>query len=101
MLLSRRTLQRVLGAPWLIDGLLQLQRQMFTMNMVKGIMKPMLQGQPGLFEPSLQFIVTQTTLLLRSRSQKRRTCWELISGLYVTYPRLCCSILYPGASEMV
>lgn len=64
MLLSRRTLQRVLGALWLIDGLLQLQPQMFTMNMVNGIMKPMLQGQPGLFEPSLQFIVTQTTLHL-------------------------------------
>jgi hypothetical protein len=37
---------------------------MFTMNMVNGIMKPMLNGQPGLFEPSLQFIVTQTTLHL-------------------------------------
>jgi hypothetical protein len=49
---------------WLIDGLLQLQPQMFTMNMVNGIMKPMLQGQPGLFEPSLQFIVNQTTLHL-------------------------------------
>ena len=49
---------------WLIDGLLQLQPQMFTMNMVNGIMKPMLVGQPGFFEPSLQFIVTQTTLHL-------------------------------------
>jgi hypothetical protein len=49
---------------WLIDGLLQLQPQMFTMNMVNGIMRPMLQGQPGLFEPSLQFIVNQTTLHL-------------------------------------
>src|SRR5260370_13715335 len=37
---------------------------MFTMNMVNGIMKPMLNGQPGLFEPSLQFIVNQTTLHL-------------------------------------
>jgi hypothetical protein len=37
---------------------------MWTMNMVNGIMKPMLQGQPGLFEPSLQFIVNQTTLHL-------------------------------------
>jgi hypothetical protein len=64
MLLSRKTLQRILGALWLIDGLLQLQPQMFTMNMVNGIMKPMLNGQPGLFEPSLQFIVTQTTLHL-------------------------------------
>jgi hypothetical protein len=64
MLFSRKTLQRILGVLWLIDGLLQLQPQMFTMNMVNGIMKPMLQGQPGLFEPSLQFIVTQTTLHL-------------------------------------
>jgi len=64
MLLSRKTLQRVLGALWLIDGLLQFQPQMFTMNMVNGIMKPMLDGQHGLFEPSLQFIVAQTTLHL-------------------------------------
>jgi hypothetical protein len=64
MLLSRKALQRLLGVLWLIDGLLQLQPQMFTMNMVNGIMKPMLHGQPGLFEPSLQFIVTQTTLHL-------------------------------------
>jgi hypothetical protein len=61
MLLSRKALQRILGALWLIDGLLQLQPQMFTMNMVNGIMRPMLQGQPGLIEPGLQFIVTQTT----------------------------------------
>ena len=40
MLLSRKALQRVLGVLWLIDGLLQLQPQMFTMNMVNGIMKP-------------------------------------------------------------
>jgi hypothetical protein len=64
MLLSRKALQRVLGVLWLIDGLLQFQPQMFTMNMVNGIMKPMLQGQPALIEPSLQFIVNQTTLHL-------------------------------------
>ncbi|HZO72461.1 MAG TPA: hypothetical protein VFB60_09685 [Ktedonobacteraceae bacterium] len=61
MLLSRKALQRLLGVLWLIDGLLQLQPQMFTMNMVNGVMKPMLQGQPGVVEPSLQFIVNQTT----------------------------------------
>jgi hypothetical protein len=64
MLLSRKMLQRIIGVLWLIDGLLQLQPQMFTMNMVNGIMKPMLQGQPGLVEPSLQFVVNQTTLHL-------------------------------------
>ena len=64
MLLSRKTLQRILGFLWLIDGLLQLEPLMFTGNMINSIMKPMLQGQPGLFEPSLQFIVTQTTIHL-------------------------------------
>jgi hypothetical protein len=34
---------------------------MFTMNMVNGVMKPMLNGQPGLIEPSLQWFVLQTT----------------------------------------
>ncbi|MDQ2716500.1 MAG: hypothetical protein M3Z08_16470, partial [Chloroflexota bacterium] len=64
MLFSRKTLQRVLGVLWLIDGILQLQPQMFTMNMVNGVMKPMLNGQPGPVESSLQFIITQTTLHL-------------------------------------
>jgi len=49
---------------WLIDGLLQLQPLMFTGNMINGIMRPMLVGQPGFVEPGLQFIVTQTTLHL-------------------------------------
>jgi hypothetical protein len=61
MLLSRKVLQRILGVLWLIDGLLQLQPQMFTMNMVNGVMKPMLEGQPGLIEPNLQWIVQVTT----------------------------------------
>jgi hypothetical protein len=64
MLFSRKVLQRILGVLWLIDGLLQLQPRMFTMNMVNGIMKPMLTGQPGIFEPSLQWFVDQTTLHL-------------------------------------
>lgn len=64
MLLSRKALQRILGLLWLIDGLLQLQPQMFSMNMVNGVMKPMLQGQPSFIEPSLNFIVNQTTLHL-------------------------------------
>lgn len=64
MLFSRKVLQRILGVLWLFDGLLQLQPQMFTINMVNGVMKPMLQGQPGLIEANLQFIVAQTTLHL-------------------------------------
>jgi len=61
MLLSRKALQRILGVLWLIDGLLQLLPQMWTMNMVNGVMKTMLDGQPGFVEPSLQFIINQTT----------------------------------------
>ena len=61
MLLSRKGLQRLLGVIWLIDGLLQLQPQMYTMNMINGIMTPILQGQPGFIESILKFIVTTTT----------------------------------------
>ncbi|MGO8947471.1 MAG: hypothetical protein ACLQUY_07380 [Ktedonobacterales bacterium] len=57
MLLSRRGLQRVLGVIWLIDGLLQLQPQMYTANMINGIMRPILQGQPGFLEQVFTFIV--------------------------------------------
>jgi hypothetical protein len=64
MLLNRRQLRSVLGILWLIDGLLQLQPLMFTGDMINGIMRPMLQGQPGFLEPSLNFIVNQTTLHL-------------------------------------
>src|SRR5579859_5763120 len=64
MLLSRQALQRILGFLWLMDGLLQLQPLMFSGNMINSIMRPMLQGQPGFIEPSLQFIVNQTTLHL-------------------------------------
>ncbi|HEY6539751.1 MAG TPA: hypothetical protein VIZ18_02395 [Ktedonobacteraceae bacterium] len=64
MLLSRKTLQLILGFLWLIDGLLQLEPLMFTGNMINSIMRPMLKGQPGFIEPSLQFVVNQTTLHL-------------------------------------
>jgi hypothetical protein len=64
MLLSRKTLKLILGALWLIDGILQVLPQMWTMNMVNGVMKPMLQGQPGLLEPALQLIVQETTIHL-------------------------------------
>jgi hypothetical protein len=61
MLLSRQHLRQLLGLLWLIDGLLQLQPQMWTMNMVNGIMKPMLAGQPQPIERNLQWIVQVTT----------------------------------------
>ena len=61
MLLSRKGLQRVLGVIWLIDGLLQLQPEMFTGNMINGIMKPILQGQPGFLASIFKFIVNTIT----------------------------------------
>jgi hypothetical protein len=64
MLLSRKLLIRILGALWLIDGLLQLQPKMFTMDMVNGIMVPTMHSQPYLIATSLQWLITMTTLHL-------------------------------------
>jgi hypothetical protein len=61
MLLSRKLLLRILGALWLVDGLLQLQPQMFTMNMVQGVMAPVVQDQPALIAANLQWIINITT----------------------------------------
>lgn len=61
MLLSRREVQQILGALWLIDGLLQVQPQMFTLNLIYGIMMPLLQNQPTPVAASLQWIIGVTT----------------------------------------
>jgi len=61
MLLSKQLLRRILGALWLIDGLLQLQPQMFTMNMVNGVMVPTVQNQPSPVAASLHWIIAVTT----------------------------------------
>ncbi len=60
MLVSQKRLVQILGALWLIDGLLQLQPNMFTMDMVNGVMVPTLQDQPAPVESSLQFIINTT-----------------------------------------
>ncbi len=61
MLLSKQLLRRILGVLWLIDGLLQLQPQMFTMNMVNGVMAPTAQNQPAPVAASLNWIIAVTT----------------------------------------
>ncbi len=61
MLLSMKRLRQMLGVLWLIDGLLQLQPQMFTMNMINGVMAPIVQGQPGFIATNLQWIVNVIT----------------------------------------
>ena len=61
MLLTQKRLRQLLGILWLIDGLLQLQPQMFTMNMVNGVMVPTVQNQPAPIAASLQWIIAVTT----------------------------------------
>ena len=44
---TTRQLQIVLGAAWLVDGLLQLQPKMFGPGFVSGVLAPAGSGQPG------------------------------------------------------
>lgn len=64
MLLSDTQLRQILGVIWLLDGLLQIQPQMFTMNMVNGVMQPTVDGQPALIATSLHWIIGVTTQYL-------------------------------------
>ena len=57
MLLSHERLRRILGALWLLDGLLQLQPRMFTTDLIGGVMAPALQGQPAPVATSLHWII--------------------------------------------
>ena len=64
MLLSDTRLRQIIGAIWLIDGLLQLQPQMFTMNMVNGVMAPTVNGQPPFIAATLHWFINITTQYL-------------------------------------
>ena len=44
---SARTIQIALGAMWLLDGLLQLQPDMFGSAFANNVILPSAQGQPG------------------------------------------------------
>jgi uncharacterized membrane protein YphA (DoxX/SURF4 family) len=61
MLLTQTRLRQLLGILWLIDGLLQLQPLMFTMNMINGVMTPMVEGQPAPIAANLRWIIEVTT----------------------------------------
>jgi hypothetical protein len=61
MLLSLKRIRQILGVLWLIDGLLQLQPLMFTMDMVNKVIDPITAGQPALIASNLQWIVTVIT----------------------------------------
>jgi hypothetical protein len=64
MLLSDTRLRQIMGILWLLDGLLQVQPQMFTMNMVNGVMTPTVNGQPAPVAASLHWIISITTQYL-------------------------------------
>lgn len=47
MLISDTRLRQLLGGLWLLDGMLQLQPRMFTLDLVTSVMEPSLHGQPA------------------------------------------------------
>jgi hypothetical protein len=57
MLFSQRFLRYALGTLWLIDGILQVQPQMFTTNMINSVLLPTLDTQPGPVAASLHVII--------------------------------------------
>jgi uncharacterized membrane protein YphA (DoxX/SURF4 family) len=61
LLLTDTRLRRILGAFWVLDGLLQIQPQMFTMNMITGMMAPISQGQPAPIAANLNWWIAFTT----------------------------------------
>jgi hypothetical protein len=61
MLLSQKLLRQILGALWLVDGLLQVQPQMFTSNMVDSVLLPTLESQPAPVAASLHGIIVVIT----------------------------------------
>lgn len=63
-LLSDTRLRQILGILWIIDALLQLQPQMFTMNMVNGVMVANVNGQPAPIAAGLNWIIAITTQYL-------------------------------------
>jgi hypothetical protein len=54
---TRRTIQIVLGSLWLLDGILQLQHQMFTANFANDIIAPAAQGQPTFVASVMHFFI--------------------------------------------
>jgi hypothetical protein len=56
MLFSQKFLRRTLGVLWLVDGILQVQPQMFTANMINSVLVPTLSDQPAPVAASLHAI---------------------------------------------
>jgi hypothetical protein len=54
---TKRGIQIALGVLWFIDGLLQLQPQMFTANFATNVIAPAAQGQPSFVSVPMQFFI--------------------------------------------
>jgi hypothetical protein len=54
-LITRRRLQIALGLLWLLDGVLQLQHQMFTSSFANNVLAPAAQGQPRVVSGPMNF----------------------------------------------
>ncbi len=83
-LLSDTFLRQILGVLWIIDGLLQLQPQMFTMNMVNGVMLVNVKGQPGPIAASLTWIIDMTTRYL-AQANYTITIIQVIIGVCLVF----------------
>jgi hypothetical protein len=120
MLITQKRLRQIVGALWLFVGLLQLQPQMFTMNMVNGVMVPTVQSQPGFVASSLQWIITVTThnlvavnlfiaivqiilglLLLFGRWVKATVIASIVWALIVWYAGEGMSMLFTGQASIL
>jgi hypothetical protein len=56
--ITRRGIQICLGLLWLLDGVLQLQHQMFTSNFANNVIAPAAQGQPGFVSGPMHLGIT-------------------------------------------
>jgi len=106
MLLSQKLLLRILGALWLIDGLLQLQPRMFTMDMVNGVMLPMLQNQPELIAVNLliatvQVLMGLSLLMLAGRWVKGVLLVSVAWAIMVRYGGEGMSMLLTGHASIL
>lgn len=120
MLLSQRRLRVILGGLWLVDGVLQLFPQMWTANMINGIMVPIEQGQPGAIASSLHVIITTTSahlvlvnlvisvvqvmlglLLISGRLVKEAILGSIVWALIVWYGGEGMSMLLTGTGSIL
>ncbi len=87
MVLSQKRLLHLLGALWLIDGLFQLQPQMFTVKMVDGVLSPIIQGQPLPLVASLNWIIAIITQHLTQANLLIAAVQILIGGALIVGSR--------------